>query len=631
MKGLSAHATRATSRVFTPNEQKLRAVADWQAKKRTSTQICSALRIDKATLTKWKNRIERKVELRDSVGRPPIFESEDVEKFKQILTANGQKSEDKYSSQYKPDILRIRNERDRARGHGGLHEDVSRRTMYNMEKSGAFKVGGATQPKTEARAREGASLRNYVSLATAMEAVGKNIDPHLHFNMDATGFAVEDAKHGGNVWHLKDPDDESKISVGGHGKLPFGIKYFCLGSAAGFIANPILVVACPSMKAHEMAPYKVAGLAGTNQSGSFGWLVCMQTRQPNAKFMDWLVEHLIVPFVNEQRDNYELFFDGDRSKSKPALMHLDGEEIQMQIFDSERLRGLFQAANIHVIKGSASTTHKTQALDVGFTFALLKKAVKYSGLVCKDGTAFAQILIRILTERGLVGGVRTTAVHALQKVSLALKEVMSIKVIKKGFKSVGLHPYSRELILKRCTVPPTAADMDAVEVGMESLVREFRETGHNLESTFDALKIRPDTIFDKRTAPKDKRAIQSERCVYMSHDETFDRRLTWLAEHPRAGGGGKAKRGRNSTKAKAAPKAKKARVVVPEEVEEDLSVMEEVEEEETASIVDEMGEEEVEEDEENVDYDHDEPAKDLYAGRAEGARALKRNSWFGFM
>ena len=622
--------TRATGKICVPNDVKRRAVADWKAGSRTAAQITQALGIQKSTLTKWAQKVEAKVELRDSAGRPPIFEQEDVKIIQKILTENWQKSDNKFSSQYKPDIIKIRNERDRARGHGGLYEDVSRRTIYNMEQNGWFKVGGATQPKTDARAREEASLRNFVSLATAVEAVSTKIDPHLHFNMDATQISVDDAASGGNMWHSKPIEDMSKLSTRGHGKTPFGIKYFCLGSAAGMIANPVLVVACPSMKAEEMAPFKVPGLSGSNQSGSFGWLVCMQTRQPNAKFMDWITEKVIIPFVEEQRDNFELYFDGDKSKPMPALMHLDGEEIQMQIFDSERLRGMLLAANIQVIKGSASTTAKTQALDVGFTFALLKKAVKYSGLVYTDGSAFEKILRRILTELGMDGGMRTKAVHALQKATLALKEIMNIKVIKKGFKMVGLHPYNRALILKRCTVPPTATDMDAIEAGMETLVREFRDIGHNLESTFDMLNIRPDTIFDRRSNPKDKRAIQSERCVYMSHDATFDRRLTWLAEHPRDGKGTKAKRGRKSTKVKAGPKAKKMRVEERDEMEEDSSVIEEVEEEETATIFDEEGEEEVEGEEDYVDYDHDEPVKDLYEGRGREKRAAQPNKWFFF-
>ena len=630
MNRLIAHATRATSRGFVSKEEKQRAVEDWKLGKRTALQICAALDINKGTLTRWGQTIERGKELRESAGRPPIFEEEDIQKFKQILVENGQKANNKHSSQYIPDILRIRNERERMRGHGGLHEDVSRRTIYIMEHSGMFHVGGATQPKTEARAREEASLRNYVSLLVAMKAVNEKIDSHLHFNMDATGFAVEDAKHGGNVWHLKNENDMSKISVGGHGKLPFGVKYFCLGNAAGFIAEPVLIIAVPSMKEDEMAPYHVAGLSGSNQAGSKGWLVCMKTRQPNRKFMDWLVEKLIIPFVHQHRLDYELFFDGDPNKPMPSVMTLDGEEIQMQVFDSERLRGLLCAANIHVIKGPASTTAKTQPLDVGFTFALLKKAAKYSGLACTDGSVFAIFLRRMLDERRLEGGTKTAAVNALQKVSLALKEVMNIKVIKKGFKLTGLAPFRPEIILKRCTVPPTAADMIAIEAGMERLVSEFRETGHNLESTFDELNIRPDTIFDRRSAPKDQRAIQSERCVYMSHHETFDRRLTWLAEHPRAGGGGQAKRGRKSKKASTGPKAKKARVEMEAEVSDDLSVMEEVEEEETASIVDEMDEGEGDEDQNYADYDQDETQVDLGAGRAEGARAIKPSRWWPF-
>jgi len=214
---------------------------------------------------------------------------------------------------------------------------------------------------------------------------------------------------------VKNEEDVSVASSGGHNKLPIGVKYFCLGSAAGFVANPVLIVACPSMKEDECACHEVPGLSGHNGSGGKGWLVCMKTRTPNAKFFDWFIRVVVIPFVEEQRANFDLYLDTEKKQGKHALMMLDGEQIQLNLFDDERLRKALLDAHIHCIKGPASTTGRLQPLDVGFVFCLLKRAVVYYVHDWQESTVLDEILRRLLRVFGLNGGELSKLVHALRK------------------------------------------------------------------------------------------------------------------------------------------------------------------------------------------------------------------------
>jgi len=604
-------------------------VRDINEKKYTQSEAARRLGVGKDVVSKWMKKAKYGLFNHGVAHRPTDMDEEDKLEFIQSLIKNKQKSKDKKQRQHVPKLLEIINNRSRQRGGPGLKEDLSQSFLARLEDSKLFDVGGATQAKTEARAREEASLRNFVSLGVAFEATAKGMDKHLILNMDMTGFAVlanADAKQHGHLWHVKNEDDVSVASTTGHSALPIGVKYFCLGNAAGFAANPVLIVACASMKEDECACYRVSGLSGHNGSGGFGWLVCMKTRTPNAKFFDWFIRTVVIPFVEEQRANFELNLNEEQKHPKHALLMLDGEQIQLNLFDDERLRKALLDAGIHCIKGPASTTAKTQGLDCGFIFCNLKRAVAYFVPDWENSTALDNILRRCLRDRGLVGGELSKLVHALRKITCALRKVMNAEVMSGGFKNVGVFPYNRSKILNRCTDPPTGMDMESIEAGWEALVDEFRRTGHNEEATFDRLNIRPDTGNDKRKAPKDKRSCTHERCVFLTHDGSIDRRLDWLATHPSASNGRNAKKAPKKKKAPSNKKrAKKAREDEEEDVDE-MVVDGDDEEDDASEALDELNEEGDDEDDQDDDLEADEGFFGSIFDRVLGKRKIQHTT-----
>jgi hypothetical protein len=92
---------------------------------------------------------------------------------------------------------------------------------------------------------------------------------------------------------------------------------------------------------------------------------------PKIDFYKWYLRIVLVPWVQELRDIYDI------SADEPAYFHMDGESAQIgPLCEDMQIRQLMEEHNIMVGKPPASTTETTQALDAGPTFESSKYLLK---------------------------------------------------------------------------------------------------------------------------------------------------------------------------------------------------------------------------------------------------------------
>ena len=331
-------------------EFKTRKIQAWIDKKLTLQQVMSATGLGRAVLFKQKKLVKRGIKLQANKGREPYLSKKGQEKLRELISNSTVNDELKKSSQHKANLLQIINDERAEKGKAVPIFNLRRTFVYKLEQSGLFDVDGAVQDTTEARQREERCFRNNVSLCVGMEAGKQKIVPELLFNTDASTFVIGQGIYDGHFWHIKKEQDCKMLTSAGKQAMPILLKYFGLGSAAGKTGRAVIVAAVDSVPADECYPLQIPGLAGSNMQGDFGWLVLMKTRQPNAKFLDWYTREVIVPFVEQQREDFRLYLDAQLKEPCPSMWVLDGEEAQMRLFDDYRIRDLLRQKVIDALK-----------------------------------------------------------------------------------------------------------------------------------------------------------------------------------------------------------------------------------------------------------------------------------------
>jgi len=526
-------------------------------------------------------------QLQVKAGNVSYLDEAGEQELREIVAKDTQTDEAKRSSQYVPDVVKIVNKIKAARGDGREVELVSKSYIKKLEKKGVIDCGGAIEYTTEARGREEGDILNAVSVLAAMEAIGKDVPSSLLVNTDATTFEIGEGKHTGKVWHVFKcyivgshfhilKQDFGKRMVTGKRKsaLPMGFKYFAGGSGTGKSMKAVIIAACDSLKPDDCLIWQVPGLAASNSDTDYGWLVLMKTRQPNAKFWDWYAREVVVEFIKRQREAYGLYEDGDKTKPKWAMWILDGEEAQMRMFDDYRMQAFLREYNVYVVKLPASTTAIFQPLDVSFLFCNSKRCVEYMVFGWQEQREMDRILRGFLRPHMKDGGKLQKTINGLQKVACALQTVMNRRILEGGFKQIGFVPYKPEKILAQCKVAPTPQEKRDILAALPELGRIFAREGHVTEATYTALGIASHASGDRRQAPKDQRAIQSQRAVLLTHEARIRARHQWLDDHPRGETARRPKKAAQAPKPKAIRKrklgsGKKAKGRAPDEGSED--------------------------------------------------------------
>ena len=116
-------------------------------------------------------------------------------------------------------------------------------------------------------------------------------------------------------------------------------------SAAGITAPPVFVIADERMAEGEFKVYTIVGLGLTTEvAGCDIYVMYCKTRCGNVGFYRWLIESILVLWVQEIRRKYNLPFDCI------AWFQLDGEPVQLICFADPELQLLLKLHNIAVGK-----------------------------------------------------------------------------------------------------------------------------------------------------------------------------------------------------------------------------------------------------------------------------------------
>jgi hypothetical protein len=250
--------------------------------------------------------------------------------------------------------------------------DVSAKQARDMAKH--FKSGRHNATKmTSAHWKALHDARNAVSMQVAAQAIRHLLggDRRLLLNLDGTAFQhkgigkdgkqtvvfcthehYKKIKQTGEELNTHVDDDPPDTGV--------FIKNLVLVNALGQVAPTVTLIDDPKVAKGATEVYPIEHFA--RDSISTGWIAVNNGRNGTAEFYKRYYTEILIPFVEKLRSKYAL------GKEKAAVLWIDGEDIQMAPLLQKELRDLLREHHIHILKGPASTTPKTQLLDTSVVF-----------------------------------------------------------------------------------------------------------------------------------------------------------------------------------------------------------------------------------------------------------------------
>ena len=110
-------------------------------------------------------------------------------------------------------------------------------------------------------------------------------------------------------------------------------------------------------------------------------------------------------------------------------------------------------------------------------------------------------------------------IRGLKMIVVTLQSVYKADIIKDGYKNTGQYPLDFRKAMSKCTTALTAEQLATLESKLPAVVELFREHGRVTEEQMDQLGvISVDLSGDRRTMPKDCRALHQQRAVIMNAD-----------------------------------------------------------------------------------------------------------------
>jgi hypothetical protein len=405
---------------------------------------------------------------------------------------------------------------------GELRPLLSASTIRNYCKEADINKGIADRI-TEARLIAISSLRNAVSHAVG-QYVYKDIIPELTFNLDATHTTVGQTKAQRQdevafVGQRKDQQYGLKAAPGedGNGLLEYSIKTYILDNAAGHMAPPVFVVADSQMAKEDFHAIHVPELDLGVQMGD-AYVVFCHDRSCNEQFYQWLNRTVIMPFIEKAREKYGDF-------DSPALLLLDGEAKQIDIYDNDAMVETLVNKKISVCKFPASTTAINQPVDFGNLIKAMKTALLgIHDKDVKDCYLKGRLDTKILTahDRWLQETYPTTSgaprkfnqnhrkpcILGLLRVHRAMCNTVNPTTIRNSFEGTGIRPYNRDKILGNCKATISKSMYRNILGSWNTLVAYQKDQGEIFDKQFAA-----QGIFDELDIDKDDKVVNQRRFI----------------------------------------------------------------------------------------------------------------------
>ena len=295
----------------------------------------------------------------------------------------------------------------------------------------------------------------------------------------------------------------------------FFIKYYMIFSAGGSLAPPIFIIANDDMKEGVINVQKVNGLGMGVDPNPIGYLVFCKSRGLCHEFYEWMLNEIVVPYVNKIKLHKSL------NNDSTSWLTLDGESKQIIPMMKEGSQMILNDNNIIVTKPPGSTSHVTQPADVGKVFKAIKTTIV--GLFddnLNDNDFKDEIMIKIKCHeesnmKNMIAAYRQKICTGLMKMHRAINKVINPDIIRESFAETGMydpstHTYNLEKMISKHKVPMAADEKLHFVESIPKLARIIGDKGQLSEAALTRAGLPETTI-------KDNKTLIQQRTVFLTN------------------------------------------------------------------------------------------------------------------
>ena len=206
-----------------------------------------------------------------------------------------------------------------------------------------------------------------------------------------------------------------------------------------------------------------------------------------------------------------------------AFVTCDGEPVQIEVWQEAELLEAFKEALIDFGKTSASCSGICQASDVSNFFKASKKRVRSMYTEDYVDEAVQEEIMTILTAMNVSSEKKRIICDALQIVSRAVQDTLTISCVQHGYERCGQYPIDFDKTMAKCTSMRKVSKIQCAEMkaNVPHFVKIFRQKGELTEKDLDEKNIY--TVLDSRQKAKDERVLYQQRAVLMNKEETISK------------------------------------------------------------------------------------------------------------
>ena len=305
-------------------------------------------------------------------GRPPIFHTKDKNELK-VMVQRGDYDTRTVDFNLKAQELAVNRQVNTFKREKYDTTIPSVSVMKRLDVELGLKNANA-EKTTIARANAISDIRNLASFAAATHFMVPTTNLNLMINADATqcrtsGEITRKVRVKVNKGRNSSIDPMKVLPVKNESLTAFFIKYYMIFSAGGSLAPPIFIIANDDMKEGVINVQKVNGLGMGVDPNPIGYLVFCKSRGLCHEFYEWMLNEIVVPYVNKIKLHKSL------NNDSTSWLTLDGESKQIIPMMKEGSQMILNDNNIIVTKPPGSTSHVTQPADVGKVFKAIKTTI----------------------------------------------------------------------------------------------------------------------------------------------------------------------------------------------------------------------------------------------------------------
>lgn len=476
------------------------------------------------TLYKYRSSYLSNTVLHSSAGRPNKLDDIAEQELKQKLSGEKriQYSIEEVEDLYADAVSKTAERRNKSKAQG---EQFCKKTLKNTLRKVGANIHNAEET-TDAREKACNDIYHFVTFAAMNQAVVPHVKEPLILNFDAKQSKVGDVddrkRKAVNIGKVKfDYSYKVRKRKNHKGIGAFFIKTYALISRLGHLAPTVDVISSPGMGPTEIDAYKVHGLGGDIGTQSYGYVVFCKSRGCNKAFYQWYNKTVLIPFIQELRNKYEL------SDEDMAFVCCDGETIQIEAYvPPNKLVNTLIQKNIATSKLPASTTEILQPCDAGKLFLAWNSKLKN---ISNNQVINQSYMIDILrkkvfkTHNNKLASKGKKELSSLKvrmgslgllRIQKALQESATPDMIRKSFEVVGQSPLSIKTTLSHCRANIVRQQESVIYRSIENLSKLFLEQGELYDHQIQECGINPTVPCP---TPKEQLNLSRRRSVLLTN------------------------------------------------------------------------------------------------------------------